>query len=329
MSIQRVLSGMRPSGKLHLGHLHGALSNWVELQEKYECFYFVADWHALTTEYENTKNIKNDSVDMVIDWLSVGLDPEKSTIFVQSQLPEHSELHLFLSMITPLSWLERCPTYKEQLKEIKLRDLHTYGFLGYPVLQAADILIYKADKVPVGEDQLPHLELTREIARRFNSFYGEILTEPQALLTKTPKIPGNDGRKMSKSYNNCIYLSDEPSVISKKISSYITDPARIHPTDLGHPEICPIFALHKIYSENYKETEELCKKGKIGCVKCKQILTSEIIKLLEPIQKKQKELKKNPAEIHKILKTGSEKARAIAGKTINEIRDALKLWNTE
>ncbi|HAX62282.1 MAG TPA: tryptophan--tRNA ligase, partial [Elusimicrobia bacterium] len=186
-----------------------------------------------------------------------------------------------------------------------------------------------ADKVPVGEDQLPHLELTREIARRFNSFYGEILTEPQALLTKTPKIPGNDGRKMSKSYNNCIYLSDEPSVISKKISSYITDPARIHPTDLGHPEICPIFALHKIYSENYKETEELCKKGKIGCVKCKQILTSEIIKLLEPIQKKQKELKKNPAEIHKILKTGSEKARAIAGKTINEIRDALKLWNTE
>ncbi|MFA5779588.1 MAG: tryptophan--tRNA ligase [Elusimicrobiota bacterium] len=326
---QRVLSGMRPSGRLHLGHLHGALSNWVELQEKYECFYFVADWHALTTEYENTKNIKNDSVDMVIDWLSVGLDPEKSTIFVQSQLPEHSELHLFLSMITPLSWLERCPTYKEQLKEIKLRDLHTYGFLGYPVLQAADILIYKADKVPVGEDQLPHLELTREIARRFNSFYGEILTEPQALLTKTPKIPGNDGRKMSKSYNNCIYLSDEPSVISKKISSYITDPARIHPTDLGHPEICPIFALHKIYSDNPKETEELCKKGKIGCVECKKNLTEKIIKSLEPIQKKQKEFKKHPAEIHKILKTGSEKARAIAGKTINEIRDALKLWNTE
>jgi len=333
---QRVLSGMRPSGKLHLGHLHGALSNWVELQEKYECFYFVADWHALTTEYADTRNIKNDSVNMVIDWLSVGLDPEKSTIFVQSQLPEHAELHLFLSMITPLSWLERCPTYKEQLKEISQRDLHTYGFLGYPVLQAADILIYKANKVPVGEDQLPHLELTREIARRFNSFYGEILTEPAALLTKTPKIPGNDGRKMSKSYNNCIYLSDPPETISQKISSYITDPARIHPTDVGHPSLCPIFALHKIYSEKCSpriysgvseanKTEELCIKGKIGCVKCKQMITSEIIKSLAPIQKKQKELKKNPEVINGILNNGSQKAKKFAAQTIAEIRKALKL----
>ena len=298
---QRVLSGMRPSGRLHLGHLHGALSNWVELQKSYDCFYFVADWHALTTEYENTSNIKNNSIDMVIDWLSVGVDPEKSTIFVQSQLPEHAELYLFLSMITPLPWLERCPTYKEQLKEIKLRDLHTYGFLGYPVLQAADILIYKADKVPVGEDQLPHLELTREIARRFNSFYGEILAEPKALLTKTPKVPGNDGRKMSKSYNNCVYLSDEPNIISKKVSAYITDPARIHPADLGHPEICPVFSLHKIYSENHKEIGGSCEKGKIGCVKCKQMLTSEIVKSIEPIQKKQKEFKQNPEAINKIL----------------------------
>ncbi|MFH1541226.1 MAG: tryptophan--tRNA ligase [Elusimicrobiota bacterium] len=326
---QKVLSGMRPSGRLHIGHLHGALLNWVELQENYDCFYFVADWHAMTTEYENVKNIKNDSIDMVVDWLSVGLDPEKSTIFVQSQIPSHAEIHLFLSMITPLSWLERCPTYKEQLKEIKLRDLHTYGFLGYPVLQAADILIYKANKVPVGEDQLPHLELTREIARRFNSLYGEILVEPQALLTKTPKVPGIDGRKMSKSYNNCIYLSDEPSIISKKISSYITDPARIHPTDLGHPEICPVFALHKIYFENYHETEELCKKGGIGCVKCKQMLTSEIVKSLEQIQKKQKELKKDPALINKILKNGTEKARDITEKTMNEVKKSLKLWNHE
>lgn len=326
---QRVLSGMRPSGKLHLGHLHGALLNWVGLQKNHDCFYFVADWHALTTEYQDTSNIKNDSIDMVIDWVSCGLDPEKSTIFVQSQQPSHAELHLFLSMITPLPWLERCPTYKEQLKEIRQRDLHTYGFLGYPVLQAADILIYRADKVPVGEDQLPHLELTREIARRFNSFYGNILTEPQTLLTKTPKIPGTDGRKMSKSYNNCIYLSDEPSVISKKISSYITDPARIHPTDLGHPDICPIFAQHKIYSQNYKEIEELCAKGKIGCVKCKQILINEIVKSLEPIQKKQRELKKNPDRIVQILKNGNRRARSEAEKTISEIRKALKLWNTE
>ena len=318
---------MRPSGKLHLGHLHGVLSNWVELQKNYECFYFVADWHALTTEYADTKNIKNDSIDMVIDWLSVGIDPEKSTIFIQSQQPSHAELHLFLSMITPLSWLERCPTYKEQLKEMKLRDIHTYGFLGYPVLQAADILIYKASKVPVGEDQLPHLELTREIARRFNSFYGDILVEPQALLTQTPKVPGIDGRKMSKSYNNCIYLSDEPSVISKKVSSYITDPARIHPTDLGHPEVCPVFVLHKIYSNDYSETEQLCKSGKIGCVKCKKIVADMIVKLLEPIQKRQKEIRENPMSINKILTDGCEKAREVSEKTINEIRESMKLWN--
>ncbi|OGS45641.1 MAG: tryptophan--tRNA ligase [Elusimicrobia bacterium RIFOXYD2_FULL_34_15] len=326
---QRVLSGMRPSGKLHLGHLHGALSNWVELQKKYECFYFVADWHALTTEYEKTDKIKQDSIDMVIDWLSVGLDPEKSTLFVQSQLLEHAELHLFLSMITPLPWLERCPTYKEQLKEIKTRDIHTYGFLGYPVLQASDILIYKADKVPVGEDQLPHLELTREIARRFNSLYGEILTEPQALLTKTSKVPGTDGRKMSKSYNNCIYLSDTPEIISKKISSYLTDPSRIHPTDQGHPDVCAIYSLQEIYYENPKEIEEKCKKGTIGCVQCKKMLAERIIKSLEPIHKKQHELKSNPMLINEILKNGTQKAKAVTEKTMSEVRKSLKLWNME
>ncbi|MBN1383491.1 MAG: tryptophan--tRNA ligase [Elusimicrobia bacterium] len=326
---ERVLSGMRPSGKLHLGHLHGALLNWAELQKNFDCFYFVADWHAMTTEYANTGNIKQDSFDMVVDWLSVGLDPKKSTIFVQSELPEHAELHLLLSMITPLSWLERCPTYKEQLREIKTRDIHTYGFLGYPVLQAADILIYKANKVPVGEDQLPHLELTREIARRFNSFYGKILTEPKAILTKSSKTPGSDGRKMSKSYNNCIYLSDTPEDISKKISSYITDPARIHPTDKGHPDICPIFALHKIYSENVKEIEDLCKKGEIGCVKCKKMLAEKIIKSLEPVHKKQKELKKNPAVINDILKNGREKAGKFAAQTISEVKKAVKLINSD
>ncbi|HAM37930.1 MAG TPA: tryptophan--tRNA ligase [Elusimicrobia bacterium] len=326
---QRVLSGMRPSGKLHLGHLHGALSNWVELQKNYECFYFVADWHALTTEYEKTDKIKQDSVDMVIDWLSVGLDPEKSTIFVQSKLLEHAELHLLLSMITPLSWLERCPTYKEQLKEIKTRDIHTYGFLGYPVLQAADILIYKADNVPVGEDQLPHLELTREIARRFNSFYGNVLIEPKALLTKTPRIPGTDGRKMSKSYNNCIYLSDTPEIISKKISSYITDPARIHATDMGHPDICGIFPLQEIYCENHNEIAENCKKGTIGCVKCKKLLAEKIIKSLEPIHKKQQEIKNNRHLINDVLHKGNQKAKVIVEKTMLEVRKSLKLWNME
>ncbi|MDD5687127.1 MAG: tryptophan--tRNA ligase [Elusimicrobia bacterium] len=326
---QRVLSGMRPSGRLHLGHLHGALSNWVELQKNYDCFYFVADWHALTTEYENTDKIKQYSVDMVVDWLAVGLDPSKSTFFVQSQIQEHAELHLILSMITPLPWLERCPTYKEQLKEIKTRDLCTYGFLGYPVLQAADILIYKADKVPVGEDQLPHLELTREIARKFNLLYGNILVEPQAILTKTPRIPGNDGRKMSKSLNNCIYISDTPDTISKKVMTYITDPARIHPTDKGHPDICPIFALCEIYSKNLKEIEEMCKNGKIGCVKCKQSLATEIIKSLEPIHKKQKEIRKDINLINQILKDGNLKAKNAASQTILEIKKALKLWNME
>ena len=320
---------MRPSGKLHLGHLHGALSNWVKLQETYECFYFVADWHALTTEYEDTSKIKSDAEEMVIDWLAAGIDPEKTTIFVQSQLPEHAELHILLSMITPLSWLERCPTYKEQLKEVKTRDLSTYGFLGYPVLQSADILIYKADRVPVGEDQLPHLELTREIARRFNYFYGNVFVEPQAILTQIPKMPGNDGRKMSKSYGNCIFLSDEPAEISKKISTYITDPARIHPTDVGHPDVCALFELNKVYLENCQEVAELCKAGKIGCVKCKKVLAEKIITSLKPFQDRRREIKKNPKIINRILKDGSMRARLTAQKTMSEVRKAVKLWNME
>ncbi len=312
---------------MHLGHLYGALSNWIKLQEDYECFYFVADWHALTTEYGNTTKISADTIDMTIDWLSAGLDPAKSTIFVQSQVPEHAELHLLLSMITPLPWLERCPTYKEQLREIKMRDLHTYGFLGYPVLQAADILIYKADGVPVGEDQLSHLELTREIARRFNSMYGNILKEPQAILTKVPKMPGNDGRKMSKSYSNCVFLSDSRENVQKTISSYITDPARIHPTDIGHPEICPVFALNKVFLKNNAEIETLCKEGKIGCVKCKKYLIQEINSSLENIRIEREKLCNNRDYIVDVLKKGSLKAREEASKTIAEVKEAVKLWN--
>jgi len=320
---------MRPSGKLHLGHLHGALSNWVGMQDTYDCFYFVADWHALTTEYENTSKIKSDTEEMVVDWLAAGIDPDKATVFVQSRLPEHAELHLLLSMITPLPWLERCPTYKEQLKEVKTRDLSTYGFLGYPVLQSADILMYNADRVPVGEDQLPHLELTREIARRFNNFYGNVFIEPQALLTKVPKMPGSDGRKMSKSYGNCIFLSDEPAEISKKISCYITDPARIHPTDAGHPDVCALFELNRVYLDNCDEIADLCKAGKIGCVKCKKNLAEKVAASLKPFQDRRKEIKKNPDMIKRILETGTEKARAEAHKTMAAVRKAVKLWNTE
>ena len=246
MAHKRVLSGMRPSGKLHLGHFHGVLENWLRLQKEHECLFFVADWHALTTEYNNPSNIQDNIKEMVIDWLSCGIDPDKSTIFLQSAVKEHAELHLLLSMITPLSWLERNPTYKEQLEEVKDKDLHTYGFLGYPVLQTADIIIYKADMVPVGIDQAPHLELSREITRRFNFLYGKIFPEPQTLLTETPKLLGTDGRKMSKSYNNAIFLSDPPAVIEKKILPMMTDPARQRRTDKGNPELCPVYFLHKI-----------------------------------------------------------------------------------
>jgi len=239
--MDRVVSGMRPTGNLHLGHLHGALKQWLQLQDQYECFYFIADWHALTSEYKDPSLIKESTPEILIDWLAVGLDPEKSTLFLQSWVKEHAELHLLLSMITPIGWLERNPTYKDQQEELKDKDLGTYGFLGYPVLQAADILIYKAKYVPVGKDQLPHLEITREIARRFNYLYGDLFPEPQALLTESPYVPGTDGRKMSKSYNNAIYLSDPPELVAQKISLMFTDPQRGRRTDPGRPELCPVF----------------------------------------------------------------------------------------
>ncbi|MEK7829051.1 MAG: tryptophan--tRNA ligase, partial [Deltaproteobacteria bacterium] len=303
---KRVLSGMRPSGKLHLGHFHGVLLNWLRLQKENECLFFVADWHALTTEYNNPSNIQDNIKEMALDWLSCGIDPDKSTIFLQSAVKEHAELHLLLSMITPLSWLERNPTYKEQLEEVKDKDLHTYGFLGYPVLQTADIIIYKADIVPVGIDQAPHLELSREITRRFNFLYGKIFPEPQTLLTETPKLLGTDGRKMSKSYNNAIFLSDPPDVIEKKILPMMTDPARQRRTDKGNPEICPVYFLHRIYStsETISWVEQGCKTAGIGCIECKRSLIPSIIKELEPIQAKRQELTKNPNIVDYVLNKG-------------------------
>ena len=333
---KRVLSGMRPSGKLHLGHFHGVLLNWLKLQnlsqnasigEENECLFFVADWHALTTEYNNPSNIQDNIKEMTLDWLSCGIDPDKSTIFLQSAVKEHAELHLLLSMITPLSWLERNPTYKEQIEEVKDKDLHTYGFLGYPVLQTADIIIYKADMVPVGIDQAPHLELSREITRRFNFLYGNTFPEPQTLLTETPKLLGTDGRKMSKSYNNAIFLSDPPNVIEKKILPMMTDPARQKRTDKGNPEICPVYFLHKIYStpETISWVEQGCRTAGIGCIECKKSLIPSIIKRLEPIQKKRAEIVKNPDVVNEVLSKGNKKAGEIARKTMIGVRKALKL----
>ena len=315
---------MRPTGSLHLGNYFGALENWIKIQDEYDCYYFVADLHALTTEYEDTSALKQNIKDVLIDWISAGLDPEKSTIFIQSAVKEHAELHLIFSMITPLSWLYRCPTYKEQLKQLKDKDITTYGFLGYPCLQAADILLYKADAVPVGEDQLPHLELTREIGRRFNNIYGELFPEPQALLNKVKVLPGIDGRKMSKSYGNTIQLSDSPEVITQKIRQMITDPQRIRKTDPGHPEVCTVFAFQKVFNaNNVKECEENCRAGKIGCVQCKKMLAEKVIEYMEPIYEKRKELEAKTSYIQDVIEFGNENARKIAIKTLNEAKEAI------
>jgi tryptophanyl-tRNA synthetase len=324
---KRILSGMRPTGKLHLGHLVGALENWVKLQEEYECYFMVADWHALMSEYENPKVLAESIIDNVVDWLSVGIDPEKSTLFIQSQIPEHLELNMIFSCITPLGWLERCPTYKEQLREIKSRDLHTYGFLGYPVLQAADILVYKANKVPVGEDQLPHLELTREIARRFNSLYKkELLPEPEAILTKTPKLLGTDARKMSKSYDNAINLSDSQETLRKKVLNMVTDAKRIKITDAGHPDICNVFSYYCVFIPAMKDqVYEWCTRAKLGCVECKKKLASCLLNKLEPIHQRRQDLLKDKAKIKKILKDGKMRASSVASSTIKEARRVMKI----
>jgi tryptophanyl-tRNA synthetase len=323
----RVLSGMRPTGKLHLGNLVGALQNWIKLQDRYDSYHFVADWHMLTTEYANTSDLQSNIQEMVMDWLAVGLDPQKATLFVQSRLPEHAELHLLFSMVTPLGWLERVPTYKEQLENLQGRDLHTYGFLGYPVLQAADILMYKAGYVPVGEDQVPHVELTREIARRFNQFYGEIFPEPQTLLTPSPRLRGTDGRKMSKSYGNAIYLSDPPEVVDKKVRGMMTDPARKRRYDPGDPEKCPVFDHHKVFSppDVVERVDRGCRTAEMGCVECKQLMAHYLNEYLAPIQERRKVYEREPQKVWDILAEGTEKARCVARATMAEVRTATKL----
>jgi tryptophanyl-tRNA synthetase len=318
-----VLSGMRPSGKLHLGNYFGALVNWIRLQDEYRCFYMVADWHALTSDYADTSSIESNVWEMVIDWLSCGLDPTKCVIFRQSWIAEHSELHLLLSMITPVSWLERNPTYKEQMQEIKNKDLSTYGFLGYPVLQTADILLYKASRVPVGEDQLPHLELGREITRRFNHFYGEVFPEPQALLTKSPKVPGVDGRKMSKSYNNAVLLADSREEVAAKVKTMYTDPAKIRVNDKGHPEGCVVFATHKLYTPEWADIEQRCKAGTIGCVACKNRLIETLNEGLEPIRARRAEWVQKPAAVKEIVRSGTGRARETAQATVRDARKAI------
>ncbi|MGH9703727.1 MAG: tryptophan--tRNA ligase [Candidatus Acidiferrales bacterium] len=391
---QRVLSGMRPTGPLHIGHFFGALSNWLKLQEEYECFYFVADWHALTTHYADTSLVAQNTFAVTADWLSVGLDPEKSTIFVQSDVLEHAELHLLLSMVTPLGWLERVPTYKEQIENLKDRDLSTYGFLGYPLLQAADIVMYGDPKVgllvPVGEDQVPHVEMTREVVRRFNTAYapvnwpkarsksvealakelklqtgGEepksegmilkldealrplsldlrlsllanagvpvehVLREPQVMLTETPRVPGTDGRRMAKSYGNTIWLSDPPEEIRKKARDMMTDPQRVRRTDPGRPEVCPVFAYHKLFSkpETIAWSEQGCRSAGIGCVECKKVMAENLVQWIEPIQQKRRELDANPQRVWEILDQGSAKAHRVAKKTMKRVRDAIFGWD--
>ncbi len=323
--MKRVLSGMQASGKLHLGNLVGALQNWVRLQQEYECFYFVADWHALTSGYQNPAVIKESTMDLLLNFLSAGLDPEKCTIFVQSMVPEHAELHLILSMITPLGWLERVPTYKEKREELQDRDLSTYGFLGYPVLQSADILIYRAGYVPVGQDQLPHLEITREICRRFNHLYGGVLPEPEGLLTEFPKLPGVDGRKMSKSYGNAIYLSDAPGDVTAKIKTMMTDPARKRRSDAGNPELCPVYQLHKIFSASDEKDWVVkgCISAGIGCLDCKGVLIKNVLRVLEPIWEKRKALIENPSYLKDVVNEGAKKAGAAARATMSAVKESL------
>jgi tryptophanyl-tRNA synthetase len=348
---KRVLSGMRSTGKLHLGNYVGALDNWVRMQDEYDCFFCVVDWHALTTDYADTSRVKQNSLEVALDWLAAGLDPEKSVIFIQSHVPAHAELHLLLSMITPLGWLERVPTYKEQRENIKDKDLGTYGFLGYPVLQAADILMYKADVVPVGEDQVAHVELTREIARRFNSLYpghsrgmdipqprtsgsetnkeglrrSFVFPEPQVLLTRAPKLPGTDGRKMSKSYGNAILLTDPEPVVRQKLKTMVTDPARVRRSDPGNPDVCPVGDLHKIFSNRatMDKVNAGCRSAGIGCIECKSWAADALVQLLSPTQERRKKFEENPRLAWDILETGSERARKVAAATRDGVREAM------
>ncbi len=324
----RVVSGMRPTGKLHLGHLVGALSNWADLQEQYDCFYFVADWHALTSDYADTAGIVSSGLDMVADWIAAGIDPERSTIFVQSLVPEHAELHLLLSMTVPLGWLERVPTYKEQMDQLSEKDLSTLGFLGYPLLQTADVIMYDAQYVPVGQDQVPHLELSREIVRRYHNFYGQLFVEPKPLLTKVSRLPGLDNRKMSKSYGNTIDLSDDPDTVKKKVMQMYTDPKRIRADIPGTVEDNPVFTYHDAFNPDTAEVDDLkarYRAGKVGDVEVKTKLAKALNAHLEPMRARRAELLAKPAALREILFEGSRRARAVAQETMNRVRTAVKL----
>ncbi|MDR3195471.1 MAG: tryptophan--tRNA ligase [Endomicrobium sp.] len=327
---KRVLSGMRPTGRLHLGHYFGTLRNWVKLQDEYDCYYTASDLHALTTEYADTSKISENTFEMIGDWITVGLDPKKSVIFKQSAVHQHSELFLILSMITPLGWLQRCPTYKDQIREINNKDLNNYGFLGYPVLMAADIFLYKANLVPVGEDQLSHLEFTREIARRFNNFYGEVLIEPAAKLSEAAKVPGIDGRKMSKSYGNSIFLGESDDAIKEKVKNMFTDPLKIKKDDPGHPDDCAVIKFYKIFSESsdkypkFDQREANCKAGTIGCSLCKKQLIEMFSEFMKPLADKRKTIISDKAYLEKVIIEGGKKAEECAHKTMTEIHKALK-----
>jgi len=316
---------MRPTGPLHLGHLAGPLRNWIKMQDKYRCFYTIVTWHALSSEYQNSKVIKEYTLELAADWMSIGLDPNKSVLFVQSEVKEHAELHLVLSMVTPLPWLERVPTFKEMQRENPDKELNTYGFLGYPMLQAADILIYKADVVPVGEDQVYHLEFSREVARRFNRLYGKTFPEPQTLLSEVPKLAGIDGRKMSKSYGNAIFLQEPPQTMRQKIETMMTDTRRKRRRDAGEPEDCPAFTLHKAFvsQEKREELAQGCRTAGIGCLECKNVVIDRLDEILSPYREKRRSFEKNPRLVWEILEEGNRRARQAAQKTMEEVRARL------
>jgi tryptophanyl-tRNA synthetase len=327
MTRKTILSGLRPTGRVHLGNYWGAVKNWVDLQAEYDCRYFVADLHALTTDYADTSAIRESTIEAVADWLSVGLDPEKSVIFLQSRVPQHAELALIFGMITPLGWLERVPTYKEQQEQLKEKDLATFGFLGYPVLMTADIALYLADFVPVGKDQESHLEICREIVRRFNGLYGDVFPEPKALFTATPKVPGLDGRKMSKSYGNTIALSDSAEDVAKKVMSMVTDTARVRRNDPGNPENCNLFPFHQLYSpaEEVAVVDVECRSAARGCVDCKKHLIRNMNAALEPVRERRADIAKRPGFVEDVLAAGSARAEAIAKETMRKVSDAMRL----
>ncbi len=326
-TLQRVLSGNRPTGPLHLGNYLGALQNWVELQDEYECFFMVADWHALTSDYADSSRLPQFTRQMILDWIGAGLDPERSAMFIQSQVKEHAEMALLLGMFTPIPWLERVPSFKDQQEQLADKELNTHGFLGYPVLQTADIVIYKAHKVPVGEDQLAHLELSRELVRRFHHLCGrEVFPEPQPLLSRVPKLLGIDGRKMSKSYNNCIYLADDAGTVKAKVKAMITDPARVRRSDPGHPEVCSVYSYHEVFTASQKDQIAAdCRGAKIGCTDCKMNLAHSINSLLDPMRERRAAFEAKEKAVESVLETGTANAQKVAGETMREVRETLHL----